>query len=204
MGEFLENTPTGNGDEAPLLSHEESVFLLAKQGHLPAQSQLIESHQRMLRGFVAALCADLSVSDDLAQEVFLRGLRLLDRVEDASAFPSFLRGIARNVVREHLKKSQRRQSNIDRFIEWTEESWEKHQESRVRGQRSGDADLYDQLELCLKQLTDRARKLFVLRYDHGLNSGEAGKTMNMTAEAVRTAVSRVRRTLLCCLKGGVS
>ena len=55
-----------------LIVDDESVFLLAKQGHLPAQNRLVEAHQRMLRGFVAVLCADLSVSDDLAQETFLR------------------------------------------------------------------------------------------------------------------------------------
>ncbi len=128
----------GEGDEeSPLLAYDESVLLLAKQGHLPAQNQLVESYQRMLRGFVATLCADLSVSDDLAQEVFLRGLRLLDRVEDASTLPAFLRGIARNVVREHFKKSQRRRKNSERYLSWAEESWEAYQGSGVRGQGPG-------------------------------------------------------------------
>jgi RNA polymerase sigma-70 factor (ECF subfamily) len=202
----MEKHGIGNGDNAPLLSHEESVFLLAKQGHLPAQSQLVESHQRMLRGFVAVLCADLSVSDDLAQEAFLRGLRLLNRVEDAAAFPSFLRGIARNVVREHFKKSRRRQANIDRFLEWTEESWEEYQGSGVSGQESGagDADHHERLHFCLNRLTDRARKIFRLRYEDGLTSDEAGNATSMTAEAVRTANSRTRRVLLTCLKEKLS
>ena len=196
MSEPLDKDPLGFGDEPHLLSHEESVFLLAKQGHLLAQNQLVEAHQRMLRGFVAVLCADLSVSDDLAQETFLRGLRLLNRVEEATALPSFLRGIARNVVREHFKKSRRRQANLDRFLEWTEESWE-------TGQWSGGAggiDLQERLHFCLNRLTERARKLFRLRYEDGLTSGEIGKTLDMTAEAVRTANSRTRRALLTCLK----
>jgi RNA polymerase sigma-70 factor (ECF subfamily) len=183
-------------EEAPLLAYDESVFLLAMQGHLPAQNQLVESHQRMLRGFVATLCADLSVSDDLAQEVFLRGLRLLDRVEEASAFPAFLRGIARNVVREHFKKSRRRQTHNERFLEWAEENWEAYQGSG--------RDLHDRLAVCLKRLTERARKLFRLRYEGELNSGEIGEEADMTAEAVRTVLSRTRRTLLTCMKGGSS
>ena len=202
MSEPMEDPPTSNGEQTPLLPHDESVFLLAKQGHLPAQNQLIESHQRMLRGFVAVLCSDLSVSDDLAQEVFLRTLRRLDRVENATALPSFLRGIARNVVREHFKKSQRQKANLDRFFEWTEESWQVHQESGVRHQESGAAgsDIHDRLHICLKRLTDRMRKLFRLRYEGGLTSGEAGQTAGMTAEAVRTANCRTRRVLLTCIK----
>jgi RNA polymerase sigma-70 factor (ECF subfamily) len=190
----------GEGDEeSPLLAYDESVFLLAKQRHLPAQNQLVESQQRMVRGFVATLCADLSVSDDLAQEVFLRGLRLLDRVEDASTLPAFLRGIARNVVREHFRKSRRRQAHSERFLEWAEENWEAYQGSGIRGQGSG--DLHDRLEACLKRLTERARKLFLLRYGGELNSGEIGEEAGMTPEAVRTAVSRTRRNLLACMKG---
>lgn len=197
MSEPMEKHGIESVDNAPLLSHEESVFLLAKQGHLPAQGQLVESHQRMLRGFVAVLCADLSVSDDLAQETFLRGLRLLNRVEDAAAFPHFLRGIARNVVREHIKKSSRRQANIDRFLEWSEENWEAGQGSGVRGQGS---DIHERLHCCLSRLTERARKIFLRCYEDGLTSSEAGNAENMTAEAVRTANSRTRRVLLTCLK----
>ena len=82
------------------------------------------------------------------------------------------------------------------LLEWTEEIWE-------TGQWSGGAggiDLQERLHSCLNRLTERARKLFRLRYEDGLTSCEIGKTTAMTAEAVRTANSRTRRALLTCLK----
>jgi DNA-directed RNA polymerase specialized sigma24 family protein len=65
---------------------------------------------------------------------------------------------------------------------------------------AGGIDLQERLHSCLNRLTERARKLFRLRYEDGLTSGEIGKTTAMTAEAVRTANSRTRRALLTCLK----
>ena len=64
--------------------------------------------------------------------------------------------------------------------------------------------MHDRLAVCLKRLTERARKLFRLRYEGELNSGEIGEEADMTAEAVRTVLSRTRRTLLTCMKGGSS
>lgn len=99
------NSEAEQSGEQQILPHDEAVLLLARQGNLAAQGQLVEMHQRMLRGFVATMSADLSVSDDLSQEVFLRALQRIDRVEDAAVFPGFLRGIARKWMRTRVPGS---------------------------------------------------------------------------------------------------
>ena len=44
-----------------------------------AVADLVLRHHLQLRGYVAALCADVSAIDDLAQEVFVRGRMAVDR-----------------------------------------------------------------------------------------------------------------------------
>ncbi len=182
--------------ESPPLSHEESVYLLARQGNLEAQSQLVEFHQQMLRSFVAALNADPNSSDDLAQEVFIRALHRLDRVENSSALPAYLRGIARNVVREQFKKSQRTRSNLKRFIDWAEDTWEAcHPASHPLEQTS----MLDSLQTCLQRLPEKSRNLLQLRYYDDLTSHQIGETTRMSADAVRKSIGRIRKKLLHCL-----
>jgi DNA-directed RNA polymerase specialized sigma24 family protein len=45
-----------------------------------ALAELVRRHQRQLRAYVAAICADLEAVDDLAQEVFLRAFQAIDRL----------------------------------------------------------------------------------------------------------------------------
>lgn len=85
-----------------------------------AIAELVRLHQRQLRGYVAALSADVGVVDDLAQEVFVRALRRLDCVVDREDFGRFLRGIARNVVREHARWRTRYQ---ERYIAFVDEAY---------------------------------------------------------------------------------
>lgn len=191
------NTPSPTPDtEKPPLSHEESVFLLARQGNLLAQSQLVEFHQQMLRSFVAALNADPNSSDDLAQEVFIRALHRLDRVENSAALPAFLRGIARNVVREQFKKSQRSRSNLKRFMDWAEDTWES---CHPHSQPPEHTSLLDSLQTCLQRLPEKSRSLLQLRYYEELTSHQIGETTRMSADAVRTSMGRIRKKLLHCM-----
>ncbi len=69
-----------------------------------ALAELVRRHQRQLRAYVAAICADLGAVDDLAQEVFLRAFQAIDRLADVEIFGAFLRGIARNTVKEHYRR----------------------------------------------------------------------------------------------------
>ena len=54
----------------------------ARCGDLEARCALVKIHHLALRSYLAAICGNPSVTDDLAQEVFLRALDRLDRVID--------------------------------------------------------------------------------------------------------------------------
>src|SRR5690349_16622562 len=63
----------------------------------------ISEHERMLRRYVMALSGDTSNLDDLCQEVFLRFVERLNRLESPIKVGQFLRGIARRVVQEYFR-----------------------------------------------------------------------------------------------------
>ena len=69
---------------------------------------LVEEHQASLRAFVRTLGVDTDWVDDLAQDAFVVAYRELETFDEDRDFGKWLRGIARNLVRNELRKAVRR------------------------------------------------------------------------------------------------
>jgi len=160
-----------------------------------AVTALVRLHHRALRGFVAMLCPDLDAVDDLAQEVFLRALQRLDRLHDLEGFDRYLRGIARNVVREHVRGRFRSYERYAAFVE------------RVSGSEptaAEDPGAIDALRRCVEKLPPRSRRLLDLRYAEERDAEDIGRDLDLAAGHVRVLLLRIRETLFKCLRGGAA
>lgn len=79
-----------------------------KRGDELATARLFSRHTERLRTFLRQGCA--SAREDLLQETLLIGLAQRDRLRSDAAFGPWLRGIARNLVRVHQRRSCRWES----------------------------------------------------------------------------------------------
>jgi RNA polymerase sigma-70 factor (ECF subfamily) len=158
-----------------------------------AVAALVSAHQRRLRGFVAVLCShDLQAVDDLAQEVFLRALRRLDRVTDLENVDRFLREIARNVVREHRRQRGRHPEAYEGLIETL---------ASTHGQDSVPAsDLTSALRRCLQKLPGRSLRILEMRYSDERPAEDIGSKIGLKPGAVRVLLLRIRENLLKCIQ----
>src|SRR3974390_2450479 len=68
----------------------------------------VREHQAGLRAFIRALGADEAWVDDLAQETFIIAYRRMEISRAATDLGKWLRGIARNLVANELRKEARR------------------------------------------------------------------------------------------------
>jgi RNA polymerase sigma factor (sigma-70 family) len=168
----------------------------ARCGDLEARCALVKIHHLALRSYLAAICGNPSVTDDLAQEVFLRALDRLDRVIDPAKFPLFLRGIARNVVREHARSQSRFAKHAEAYGLWVEDLLEDQPEPLY----SQNTQVVGALRKCLRNLPERSRHLLQERYFEEQEAGEIGKKRELSAAAVRNALLRARRALLKCME----
>ena len=78
----------------------------ARAGDRPAFGRLYHRYSKMVHA-IALAHAPRSEANDLVQEVFLRALRKLSGLRDASAFGGWLAGIARNRAREQHRSAER-------------------------------------------------------------------------------------------------
>jgi RNA polymerase sigma-70 factor (ECF subfamily) len=160
-----------------------------------AVAALVQAHQRRLRGFVAVLCShDLQAVDDVAQEVFLRALRLLDRVTDLENIDRFLREIARNVIREHRRQRGRHPEAYEGLIESLAATHEQEPEPV--------SDLTSALRRCLQKLPGRSVRILEMRYAGERPAEDIGSEIGLKAGAVRVLLLRIRENLLKCIRSG--
>jgi RNA polymerase sigma-70 factor (ECF subfamily) len=164
-----------------------------------AVADLVHEHHLPLRGYVAALCADVYAIDDLAQEVFVRALQKLDNVADLRDFGRFLRGVARNVVREHVRSTARYKERYIAFVE------ELHQSSETQAEASwaAEPEVLSGLDRCVKKLPVRSQEFIRLRYAEEKQADEIGRAFGLSGGAVRIALLRIREAILHCLRATV-
>lgn len=175
---------------------DDTVLEAAKRGERDAVSAVVGAWHRPIRAFLATMLLSPQDADDVAQELFLRALDRLDRVSGIDALGAFLRGIARNVVRERQRKYARENRAYMRFVEdrfgkksaIEEASW------------LTDPEMLAALRSCLANLPEQSREMLAMRYTDETTSGQIGQKVGMTAAAVRTAMRRARAALLKCIQ----
>ena len=163
-------------------------------GDRAAVAATVATHQKMVYGFLRARLADATAADDLCQEVFLRFLTSRPVVAKGSGeISAWLVGIARNVLREHVRRCTRR-----REVSWTELCLDVEQ----GGGDAADDDQLRRLPECLDGLGKTARTALELHYGERLRLAEIGRRFDRSEGAVKLLLFRARQAVRRCLDAG--
>lgn len=177
---------------AEAASHERALVEAAQRGDKPAFATLVGLHQRAVYGFLRARLLEPADAEDLCQEVFLRCYLGREKFSRAPAMRPWLFGIARNLLREHVRKVVRR-----REVAWTELCLEL--DGLVESPDAHDEDALAHLPACLESLGKSAREALDLRYQARLKLAEIGEKLHRSEGAIKLLVHRARQALKNCL-----
>ena len=157
--------------------------------------RLFAEHRGALQAFFRRRIRTKIDAPDLAQEVYLRMLRISD--QDAIRNPVlYLYTVANNLVKEHAVLDRRRAGAVD-----LDEVAEYEQLETLPG---FDADLdaaqrLERLRVVLKQLRPKCQAAVALRFTHGLSYREVairlGVSPQMAKKYVAQALSHCRRRM---------
>jgi RNA polymerase sigma-70 factor, ECF subfamily len=164
----------------------------SQRGDKRAFAALVEIYQQTVYGFLRARLIEPADAEDLTQEVFLRLYLGREKLSRARAVGSWLVGIARNVLREHVKKHHRR-----REVAWTELCLELDELTSPHHYHEHDA--LHHLPGCLESLGQSARQAIELRYSASLKWAQVGERLKRSEGAVKLLVHRARQALKHCL-----
>jgi RNA polymerase sigma-70 factor, ECF subfamily len=159
-------------------------------------AEVVREHQAGLRAYVRALGVDDIWVDDLAQEVFLVAFRRQADFRANADYGKWLRGIARHLVANERRKTARRSRLI-------------HQElTDLLTQPAADNDtsesdfilLATAMQECVEQLAPHSREWLERRYAQGENATALARQFQMTADAMRQNLRRIRLAVKGCVE----
>jgi len=172
--------------------HEQSVLELALQGDRAAFETLVAAHQRAIFGYLRSRLIHADDAEDLTQETFLRFYLTRAKFDSSQLVRPWLLGIARNLLREHVRSIKKRKE-----VGWTELCLEL--EGLVPTRDGPDDDALLHLPVCMEELGPSAREAIERRYRMNQRMATVAEKLRRSEGAVKILVHRARLALKHCL-----
>lgn len=176
------------------------LMLKVAAGDNGAFEQLVVRYQDRLVGFFFHLVHDRTVSEDLAQEAFLRVFRSRDRYEPTAKFSTWLFRIAHNLASNQKRGAARRReiplaSGSDAHNLRPEEQILAEKSALMPTRQLDSTELRNVVRNAIEELSERQRTVVVLHKFEEMSYEEIGEIMGLGTVAVKSLLSRARSKL---------
>jgi len=182
------------------VADDAGLLAAAQRGDHAAFTVIIERHAKLVHGYLRARLTRQADAEDLGQEVFLRvyTAKAVPRGSMELAMRPWLLGIARNVLREHVRATRRRRETA-----WTALCLD-IEDLVGNGEPDGGAfdEVMGKLPRCLEALGPSARQAIDLYYHDDLRMQEIAERFKRSEGAVKLLVHRARQAVRRCLESG--
>ncbi len=182
-----------NGKEYVLSEIEDELLVKeALRGRSGSFDTLVKRYQSIVYATTYRFLQNREDALDIAQEVFLKTYRSLDKWRPTGRFKSWLLRIAVNMSIDHL----RRRSRKPRFVGTEElrqvghEAVKEHVQPRKPSDIVSDSELGGLIRKAVDKLPEKQKVVFVLRHYEGLLLKEIAEIMNCTEGTVKTHLFR--------------
>ncbi len=157
--------------------------------------QLLLRHRKMLADYVRCIAPTLPEAEDIFQEVGLLVLNHKTGPLDLPTAGAWLRGVARNVVLQHLRaQGRQRHLSSEEILDLVDRTWE---------EEDAEADIWNDrraaLTACLQQLGSSDQQILKERYADGAASDAIAERLRRSPEAMRMKIMRLRQALSRCI-----
>ena len=147
--------------------------------------------------YIRTFTRDAQIAEDLFQETMLIAWRKFDQFDSRESLSAWLRGIAKNLIRNAWRK----QSN-DRLV--FDESTEYVVQNTIEAvdMQGGDTWLerLSALSDCISRLPARSRELVTAHYADKQTADELALSVGIRPDAVRKRLQRIREQLADCIE----
>jgi RNA polymerase sigma-70 factor (ECF subfamily) len=158
------------------------LVLKAQAGDRQAYGELVERFQPTVYAVALARLRNPSEAQELAQEVFLHGMRKLPQLRDAQCFPGWLRQITVRMAINRLTRRGPLQKVESEILESAEAAGTNPVDSMIRSEQA--AELYQALEQ-LKPVDRATLVAFYIR----------GRSLKQMSREFETPVGTIKRRL---------
>lgn len=157
----------------------------AKRGNVDAFSALVKRHQHLVYNLAYRYMRDPTSADDMAQEAFLKGFRLLKGFRGDCSFSTWMYRVTSSVcLTEIARRKKRGEVQLESY----------HGEGYVDGQ----AEAHDTAEIirrCVTQLPERYAAIVTMYYLKEMPYEEIASAMEIPLGTLKTWMFRARKEL---------
>ena len=169
---------------------DNALMLKVKSGDLDKLGLLYERHKKRLFGFFYNMNNNVSVSEDLVQNVFVRMLKYKHTFTGEGSFMAWMFSTARNVNYDHYKKNKKEAHQT----ELSSVAFKLEDESGLEAKMDKDEEV-TQLGLAMRQLTPEKREVLILSKYKGIKFSEIGEILGCSEGAAKVKAHRALNDL---------
>lgn len=154
-----------------------------------AFDKLVKKYQSQVRRFfLNQTCGDEYLSDDLAQETFIKVYKNLGKFKNLSNFSTWLYRIAYNVFYDYIRQ-KKEMANL-----------ESSNAEKIHFTESNQFEKKNDIYLALNQLKDTERTCVTLFYMEDVSIDKISKIVNCPSGTVKSHLSRGKKKMAAYLK----
>ncbi len=163
-------------------------------GEKDRYADIIQLYQDDVLKIVQALLYSHSEVEDFAHEIFIRVYAKLHTYQSGRDFRLWIKTLARNSVRNELRKRSVRKRYMELYKEHLLARYDdENAEDDWQNQRS------DALRLCLEKVNEKTRKIFKLKYEDQEMVQDIAQRMEMSFSSIEKRLYKGRLQLRECI-----
>ena len=177
---------------SPLSTALQADFVAARRGDQDAFARLVEATQRMVASVALAVTRDIQLSEDIAQETYLKAWHRLAAMNHPDSFLPWLRQVTRNQAIDHVRRRRHQELSLgdtDTRITDAAHHGLGPEASLQHSQQS------EMLARALDEIPDESREVLLLFYREGQSSRQVADLLGLSDGAVRKRLQRARDIL---------
>ena len=180
---------------------DKDVIQHAREGRESAFRELIGRYERPVFSVIYRMVRDRELSEDLAQETFIKVLNALDKYNPQYKFSSWIFKIAHNTTVDHIRKKEVQTLSLDgsphaRTQEQAEAtSFTAVDTSQDPEQYTSSKQLGGEIEAAIGELRPEYREAILLWHIEGRPYDEIAEIMDLPLGTVKTYIHRGRNEL---------
>jgi RNA polymerase sigma-70 factor (ECF subfamily) len=165
----------------------------------PAFAELLRRYQSHVEKVLYHLAPDWQDRSDLAQEVWIRVYRNINRLNEPEKFRGWLSRIATNLFYDELRKRKRSATPLSLdaplSLDDGEMDWEIASDTPGPDEDLSTREFYDQLRDAIAELPEAFRTTIVLREIQGMAYEEIAEITGVSLGTVKSRIARARLRL---------
>ena len=167
----------------------------ARRGNREAFARIVAATQSTVTGLALAIVRDVQLSEDIAQEAYLKVWQRLDRLRNADSFLPWLRQITRNLALDHLRRQQARpgdrtgKADVEQVLD---RAGHHHADNEARALRHEQDQI---IQDALENVPTESREVLTLFYREDQSSRQVAVLLGLSDSAVRKRLERARANL---------